>query len=291
MKFLRERKNKDTGIQPTPAEESASITRLEKAIQRRKHNSKLAFTLSWLSVVGELATMPIMIYSVNVDTAAHSLKVLLIWAISSLLAYSTALGYVWRGKKELERATADLLGCTSYQAIGPLIEVVGFYGPYNATGKRGNDYKAYQAAVQILIPLLPRLAAEEEYSTLTSVQQRHELPYVLRHAANPLSRRRYSVPFALAILKALEQIGDSTAIPTVERLAKMKPVDEDQRLLQAGAEICLSRLRERSQEVEQQSSLLRASSAIPTNTLLRAANGTTTTDPMQLLRAGQKDHR
>jgi hypothetical protein len=266
---------------------TAPIARLQKATERRRRNYDIANTTGFLTVFAELATAPLVLHIVSVGTADRANRTILEWAGSCLLFAAISLAYTWRGKRELDQAITDVADITTCDAIGPLVDMVVFYDPHHAFITLGSDYRAYQAAVQALTHLLPRLTAED--SSQLSAKQRQNLPRVLQYVANPRSTRRYNIPFALAILKALEEIGDGVAIPSIQRLAKMKPRTEEQRLLREAAEMCLSRLRERDQEVELQNSLLRASSSVPTDTLLRAVTETPTTDPTQLLRAGQEE--
>jgi hypothetical protein len=99
-----------------------------------------------------------------------------------------------------------------------------------------------------------------------------------------LDRPYQDVPLTLAILKALEQIGDESAIPVVERLA-----DEwrhNPKVTQAAQE-CLPSLQKRVEETKHARTLLRASSngeSVPTEMLLRPAVNATPDGPDQLLR-------
>ena len=91
----------------------------------------------------------------------------------------------------------------------------------------------------------------------------------------------------IAALKALEQVGDSTAIPIVERLAQIKPLTPGQAKVQQAAIECLPMLRANCGEVEAARTLLRASQADTArpDTLLRPATGAGQTDRNELLRA------
>jgi hypothetical protein len=91
------------------------------------------------------------------------------------------------------------------------------------------------------------------------------------------------LPLTLAILKALEQIGDERALPKVEKLA----VSSDPKIAEAARE-CLPFLQERAERARQAQTLLRpasAADAVPTADLLRPAqNSVPQTDPSELLR-------
>lgn len=87
----------------------------------------------------------------------------------------------------------------------------------------------------------------------------------------------------VAILKALEQIGDAKAIPHVERIIA-GPVTPPVR---RAAEECLPYLRLRAEQEQQAQTLLRASTAVEVampETLLRPAQGAVSSDTSQLLR-------
>jgi hypothetical protein len=292
MRFLHHEEKTETVTPQTQAKSIAvpfaPTARLQMAIERRRRNYNFANITGLLTVLVELVTAPLVLHAAMVSTEDRAINIILGWAGSCILGGALSLVYTWRGKRELEQAIMDPAYLSNSNAIGPLLEMVAFYDPHRAFVTLGSDFRAYQAAVMALTHMLPRLSAEE--SCLLSAKQRHHLPRVLQYAANPHYKRRYNIPFALAILKALEEIGNSVAIPSILRLAKMRPRTEEQRLLREAAETCLSRLRERHQEVEQQNSLLRSSSSIPTDTLLRAVTETPTTDPMQLLRAGQEEN-
>jgi len=291
MRLLHEEEKREVVIQLTQAEEvtsdSAEIARLQQTIERRRSHCRSANRISLSALAGELLTIPVLQHFIQ---SSSDIGIpLVVWAGSSISIGALSLLYTWRGKKALERAVMDLAEHASSEAIGPLIDMVEFYGPYNAFGTLGSDYGTYQTAVQALTRRLPQVSAEER--SRISAHHSRQLSRVLPYVANPLHKRRYNVPFAIAILNALEQIGDTSAVPFVERLAQMKPQNEDRRLLQAAADACLARLRDRAREVELQSSLLRASDASVSDTLLRATVESSTTDPTELLRAGHKDDR
>ncbi len=95
--------------------------------------------------------------------------------------------------------------------------------------------------------------------------------------------------YRLAVLKALEQIGDTDAIPLVEHLANAKARTADQKALKAAAIKCLPLLLVNSTDVEATQTLLRASSpenAAP-ETLLHPVDFTPDPTPQQLLHAAE----
>ena len=90
----------------------------------------------------------------------------------------------------------------------------------------------------------------------------------------------------IAALKALEQVGNSTAIAVVERLANSEPQTPEQEKIKQAAIECLPMLRANCGEVEAAQTLLRASHADKTDpkTLLRPASGAGQMDKAELLR-------
>ena len=110
---------------------------------------------------------------------------------------------------------------------------------------------------------------------------------MLRYGAVTSKDPLPDLEFRLAILKALEQIGDAAAIPAVEHLANGYAYSANQRALKAAAQECLPLLRANFGSVEANKTLLRASSAenAAPETLLRASEPAPDTKPEELLRA------
>ena len=142
---------------------------------------------------------------------------------------------------------------------------------------------------QALITLLPQLHAGDA-ALLTPVH---------RHYLNSLLRWEFLTPavggpeeaLVLAILKAYEQVGDTSAIPYVKRLAGRKARSDRRRILQQAAQECLPLLRVTASGVDVTRTLLRASSpdTNAVNVLLRPVTSATTTSDAELLRAATDD--
>ena len=103
-----------------------------------------------------------------------------------------------------------------------------------------------------------------------------------------LARQVLTENLLLAILAALEQVGDEAAVPYVKRLADSRAITREQRRIQQKAEACLPYLESCANQRRGSQTLLRASSIDSTRPeiLLRPASGNTDTEPEQLLRAG-----
>jgi hypothetical protein len=139
-----------------------------------------------------------------------------------------------------------------------------------------------QGTLSALTRLLPRVQASD--NVLRSPRQRANL-----HRMLTLPNARTHERFLIALLSALEQVGDETSVPPVEQLAKAQPTSAAQRRVCDAARECLPALQMRAANHQSSHTLLRASSATATGVemLVRPVNGETITNPEQLLRAGQ----
>jgi hypothetical protein len=132
-----------------------------------------------------------------------------------------------------------------------------------------------------LIRLLPRLRASDAH--LLNTEQRSYLYRALDGKNDELT---------LAILQALEQVGDGAAFPYVKRLAEGKGrAARNSHILEAATE-CLPSLWQRAANERASSELLRAGDQpdTPADILLRPAAGAADTAPQQLLRASVSDN-
>jgi HEAT repeat protein len=162
----------------------------------------------------------------------------------------------------LRRNAIDLL---SYAGD---VRMVGAFAFYLSDRNKGIRV----AAANALKKLLPRVqASDKQYIT------QEEMDTLIR----ALGGKDHLL--TIAILRALEQVGDEKALPKVERLAEdgSKPLE-----VHRAAEACLPYLRLRAQQAEQAQTLLRAASstAVAPDTLLRPAVGSAPAQADQLLR-------
>lgn len=143
-------------------------------------------------------------------------------------------------------------------------------------------YHEVRSAIQTaLLHLLPQLQHTDAFLLKDAERT---LLYQSLNSTNP--------EYVLTVLKALEQVGDSKALPYVEKL--VYPADKQDKqnkrneaVVQAAQE-CLVFLQQRIERQQISQSLLRPSdkaTAVP-DTLLRSASATQDTEPAQLLRAG-----
>ncbi len=106
------------------------------------------------------------------------------------------------------RATRGIIALDIPQAVGPLIDVLATSSVFP-----GSETKA------ALTRLLPRLKSSD--ANLLLPRQRKSLNLFLRIDESwRNSNGFYGADLKIAILHALEQIGDQTALPAVEKLAK-----------------------------------------------------------------------
>ncbi len=142
------------------------------------------------------------------------------------------------------------------------------------------DEATRQIAASALARLLPRLNFSD--ANLLDARQRAILYKTLR-----LRDANYSGELQIAILTALQQIGDEEAVPVVQRLAHGLAFSPRQKRVRKAAEECLPFLKDRASLTRASQTLLRASSSSEqaSQALLRAARNPEETDPAQLLRA------
>ncbi len=132
-----------------------------------------------------------------------------------------------------------------------------------------------------LIKLLPRLRASDAH--LLNAHERACLYERLRTNTRGSFQGGYAEELTLAILKALEQIGDGQAALYVYQAAKTAKSPK----VREAASNCLPYLMQRAEQERATNSLLRPSHAadVSDKTLLRAAQNTPGAEPQQLLRA------
>ena len=205
-----------------------------------------------------------------------------------LLALVGILSLLFRSDARLRKRCIKILGPLSalsdVRAVGPLVNTLKM------------DYRGiHRVAVAALIDLLPCLQADE--ADLLNAEQRgllcRQLSKPLKTLpanANAASQEVYvrAIAFRVAILQAFAQVGDSSALPLVERLAHGEATTRGQRAIQEAARQCLPALMLRAEQERNGQTLLRAANAADAEgeTLLRAAKGARETRHDQLLRPG-----
>jgi hypothetical protein len=143
-----------------------------------------------------------------------------------------------------------------------------------------SDRDVQAASIRALTRLLPRLRASDAYLLEGEWRQR------LYETLNSDYVRR-EPDFVIAVLKALEQIGDAAALPYVHHLAQGSPRTANRKRVQAAAWDCLPFLQTRIEQQHSRQTLLRAASPdVAPETLLRPAAAAPVADPDELLRPG-----
>lgn len=217
----------------------------------------------------------------------------------------------FRNFQKAREASRALATQDDMHAIGPLITAVQF----------AEDTRVSEPAFLALTRLLPRLRASDA-SLLTDAHQ-FFLRQVLssppgnslfpggnlfrltpafgsdqsgtgKYPGGVLSRfthrkraqERAHADFRVAILKAFEQVGDTKALPIVERLAHQEAKTEAEHRVREAAQECLPFLQVRSDRQRAHQTLLRASQPTEADPalLLRATGSPSDTDPRTLLR-------
>lgn len=181
---------------------------------------------------------------------------LLVWLLPVLLISN---GYS-------KRALASLKQAQDVRSIGPLIE-----------GLSSREYR--QDVVLVLTPLLSLLRASDAH--LLNDRHHESLAQALTQRSD---KHVYETErkFAVAVLKAWEQVGTSKVAPVVEHLAKTAKNEE----VRQAAQACLPFLQARVEQERNEQTLLRATTPpeCVAGELLRPAAERSETAPLQLLR-------
>jgi hypothetical protein len=149
-----------------------------------------------------------------------------------------------------------------------------------------------RVAVDRLVELLPRFG-DGDAEILTALRRAHLNRILATPIENPLYKdvrvvfqpaQNREVQLRVAILAALERVGDSMALPLVQRLTSMAPTTAGERAIHAAANRCLPVLSARAQLARADRQLLRAAELpVPTSTHVRAA-ANNVAEPNRLVR-------
>lgn len=187
-----------------------------------------------------------------------------------LIFYAWGSFSVFLAPSRLQRqVTRVLLHFDSVEAVGPLIDALEFdASPFLKTA---------------LTRLLPRLKASDAH--LLDVERRKRLYVKLQFESSFTDAE-----FLIAIMRALEQVGDAAALPYVESWANRYVTSANGVRVRAAARHCLPFLQERAAQEHVSAHLLRpsASPAATSESLLRPAEASEDT-PDQLLRAASAE--
>ncbi|MCW3099201.1 MAG: hypothetical protein JWL77_4819 [Chthonomonadaceae bacterium] len=165
------------------------------------------------------------------------------------------------------RTIDALLPVADVRAIGPLLDLL----PSAFAGRK-------KAILTVLTQLLPQLQADE----VRLLQPSHRSQ--MRNALL-FGDLRHEHEYLIAVLKALEQIGDNEDLVCVTRLAIGQSESWQERQVREAARACLPPLREHVDQEKQRGLLLRPAFAVAPEELLHPAIHTPDPDPAHLLRA------
>ena len=187
------------------------------------------------------------------------------WLLGTTLGYVACcllLGSLAQATRRERSATRLLRRIDDVRAIAPLLESLRF--------------PPREITQTVLIRLLRRLRAGD--SSLLDGSPRTHLHGALKQATRRLFGTCFSIGYIVAVLKALEQIGDAAALPYVEFLA----FSARQPDIRTAAQECLPFLRERAEQTGQ--TLLRAAGTEAPEFLLRSTGDLSDPLPSHLLR-------
>ena len=266
---------RDLGINPAVQQWLAKI-------RRDTHRDKIKFfgfffLLEACLIVPAFSFCVMLLLHIRFDTP-FSVPIIAVLGIMFLTLLGTGLAglfwfrFLW---KQPSWNAEEMTRVGGVHAVGGLIDLL------SVPKLRNNRTSVYAA----LTKLLPQMKASD--AALLNGSQRGGLHRLLRYGAVTSKDPLPDLEFRLAILKALEQIGDAAAIPAVEHLANGYAYSANQKALKAAAQECLPLLRANFGSVEANKTLLRASSAenAAPETLLRASEPAPDTKPEELLRA------
>jgi hypothetical protein len=246
-----------------------AVTQVESQLklldqEKKRHQQpgmRLGFLIaSWCVIVPYTATQ------VWLSLTQGSWLGALIWSL--LTIFGTQLHRFCLSPKQTE-AARKLAMHDDVRGVGPLAEALDW-----------PDSDIQMVAARALTRLLPRMQATD--ANLLNSGQRANLYRKL----HPYQTGQQT-DLQLAILKALEQIGDEAAVPHVRRLAGSFGLTSRQKQVKQAAIDCLPYLNARAAQLRVSQTLLRASSATGTSAdmLLRPVENAVAAPAEQLLRA------
>jgi hypothetical protein len=174
--------------------------------------------------------------------------------------------------------------------VGLVSVVIVYYAfvSYGYTNGMNDTPYARSKRVEVIRKILCRKLEDLQTEHHLNAAQHIRLIHVLARCSDP-SWEFFSPSLSIALLQAIEKVGDGRALPEVERVANTEAVNEHHERIRAAAERCLTVLRERVEQERLGHTLLRPASApdTPAVTLLRPAQGPGESDPERLLRPAE----
>ncbi len=236
------------------------LSLLEQEERRRKRKIRIVYT--FYRVYGGILALTLLSYVF--DGLSNGSWSHFPWPLFRVFAWVGGLTSVAAGSTLHKNAASLLAMQRDVRVVGPLAEALSL-----------GDKKIRTDVVCALIELLPRMQAGDD--ALLNDDQRACLYRELRSNDTGL---------ILTILEACEQVGDSKAIPFVEKLAAGEGVAAKDRQIREAAQACLPFLQMQAERERAARTLLRAATAPgdPATVLLRPAQGATEVEASLLLR-------
>jgi len=234
-----------------PFAPDALMAVLRKEGEQRKQHMRLM----WVSIVLMAGLMAVLAATGGVENIA---------SFTGLISVFGGWAAVSSASKNAARKLAEF---DDVRAAGFLVEALEY-----------DDKQLRELAAAKLTLLLPRLKASD--AGLLTAEQRACLNRQL--AKRDIDRE---APLLLAMLKALEQVGDERSVPAVRALAEKPGSGEAAARVRAAAREALPAVEQSAERWRNAATLLRPAdaSAAPDDTLLRPAAGAQTADDAEHL--------
>lgn len=274
--YTRTRQNRTVKGAPPPEAEplsaghSALLDELARLAARRHRCSRLVapcLLVCKVYVVGFIAIMPLVSLlhiTFEDDSFWHHLFACLFWG-GFLWAL---LGESMQRQQQVKWIVAELSADT--RAVGALAQIC-----YSA-----QFLSMTEIAADALLPLLPRVKASDAAS-FSEEQMQALIGLLAVRNAYGIDLRQFD-GLTFAVLKALEQVGDSRAVEPVRRLT----TGANNRRYHKAAQECLGYIEQHGGRRDYHRTLLLPASGVGAQeTLLRATGGPMQTSPELLLRA------
>ncbi len=230
------RRRNDSINPDLPEEIKEVISLLKERARRRKFQW---YRLGFLTCISLLYLMLSLKGGNDVEDMARLLLFVGVagWYMGSILQSERVTS---DAEKRIQEILSDRLDIS---VIGPLIDSIDVDVHHPDT---------HSAIIKTLTSQLPRLHVENSYFLTES--QLSRLYRVLEYSVHPFWYRYYDAECVVAIIHALEHIGDSRAVLIVKRLSF---IASDRRVVIAATE-CLPRMKARLEREESHQKLLRA---------------------------------
>lgn len=270
-----------TALAPDPEAEREAARRVTERLNRITTRAKRGRFLRLASnVMALLSILTIFSVLIPLIKPPNDISLAELAAIGLTGTAGLILSMAFSLKATLQFDVAEIARVGGVQAIVPLFIAL----------RGAPTVPQQQAIANELTTLLPQMQSSDSY--LLTPTLRRMMSGWLDDVGKGFVTDGGRDASRVALLKALEQVGDASAIPAVTRLTKMEPRTPGETKIQHAALECLPKLLMNCGEVEAARVLLRASQAEAAHSasLLRPASGAGQTDPAELLREADPPH-